>query len=138
METTAPASKTLTCIVVTPEKAVLEESADFIALPLFDGELGVMPLRAPLIGRLGFGELRLVKGGQTTRFFIDGGFAQVRDNVVSVLTSRAIRQEELNPNEAERALADAYKIATSVEAIDEQLKVQERARAQLRIAKKAN
>ena len=31
---------------------------DFVALPLFDGELGVMPGRAPLIGRLGFGELR--------------------------------------------------------------------------------
>ena len=46
----------LKCIVVTPESMVLDQAADFVALPLFDGELGIAPLHTPLIGRLGFGE----------------------------------------------------------------------------------
>jgi F-type H+-transporting ATPase subunit epsilon len=46
-----PDSHTLQCVVVTPERAVLDEPADFVALPMYDGELGVLPGRAPLIGR---------------------------------------------------------------------------------------
>ena len=80
----------LQLIVVTPESTVLDEQADFVALPLYDGEIGIAPGRAPLIGRLGYGELRVVVGGQTTRYYVDGGFVQVADNVVSVLTNRAL------------------------------------------------
>src|SRR5690348_13304824 len=75
----------LQCVVVTPERKVLDELDDFVALPLYDGELGVLPGRAPLIGRLGFGELRVRSGARMDRYFIDGGFAQVRDDVVTVL-----------------------------------------------------
>ena len=70
----------LQCVVVTPEKAVLDEAADFVAVPMFDGELGVLPGRAPLIGRLGYGELRIRRGMDVRRFFVDGGFVQVRAN----------------------------------------------------------
>ncbi len=66
----------LSCIVVTPEKTALEESTEFVALPLYDGEIGFMPGRAPMIGRLGYGELRFTDGGQSTRYYVDGGFVQ--------------------------------------------------------------
>jgi len=88
---------TLKCTIVTPERAVLDEAVDFVAVPMYDGELGVLPGRAPLIGRLGFGELRARRGATTRRYFIDGGFVQVRDNVVSVLTSQAVPAEEITP-----------------------------------------
>jgi F-type H+-transporting ATPase subunit epsilon len=78
----------LKCVIVTPEKAVLDEAADFVVLPLLDGELGVLPSRAPMIGRIGKGELRITQGGQVKKYQIEGGFAQVRANVVTVLTSR--------------------------------------------------
>src|SRR5580692_584387 len=80
----------LRCVVVTPERTVLDQLAEFVALPLFDGELGVLPGHSPLIGRLGYGGLRTRKGSETHHYFVDGGFAQVRDNVVTVLTNRAI------------------------------------------------
>ena len=73
--------------IVTPERAILDEPADFVALPMFDGEVGILPGRAALIGRLGIGELRVRRGTETKRLFVDGGFAQVRDNVVTVLTA---------------------------------------------------
>jgi F-type H+-transporting ATPase subunit epsilon len=89
------AGAALRCVVVTPERAVLDEPSDFVALPLYDGELGILPGRLPLIGRLGFGEMRLVRGQQTQRYYVDGGFAQVRDNVVTVLTARAVAATEI-------------------------------------------
>ena len=79
-------NRPLQCVVVTPERALLDEQADFVALPMYDGELGVLPGRSPLIGRLGYGELRIRRGQETRRFFVDGGFAQVRANTVTVLT----------------------------------------------------
>ena len=128
--------KTVQCVVVTPERAVLDQAADFVALTMLDGELGVLPGRAPLIGRLGFGELRTVVGRTIHRYYIDGGFAQIRDNVVTVLTSRALPAEEIKLASAEEALKSAQGLALTPEAQDAQLKAQERARAQIRIAHK--
>ncbi len=126
----------LRCVVVTPERAVLDEPVEFVALPMYDGELGVLPGRAPLIGRLGYGELRTRRGNEVKRFYIDGGFAQVRANVVTVLTPRALTAEEIVPDAVSRALQEALVPGKSVEQQDAQLKAQERARAQLRIARR--
>jgi F-type H+-transporting ATPase subunit epsilon len=132
-----PDSHTLQCVVVTPERAVLDEPADFVALPMYDGELGILPGRAPLIGRLGLGELRLRRGTEVRRFFIEGGFTQVRANVVTVLTQVAQRAEDINPSTAAQALAQAQAPTATPEARAAQDKAQERARAQIRVAEHA-
>ena len=80
----------LTCTVVTPEQTALETKADFVALPLFDGEIGIAANHSPLIGRLGYGEMRIRTAGQVSHYYVDGGFVQVADNVVSDLTTRAV------------------------------------------------
>jgi F-type H+-transporting ATPase subunit epsilon len=130
-----PTGKSVQCVIVTPERAVLDEPVDFVALTMFDGELGVLPGRAPLIGRLGYGELRTTRRGQDTRrFFVDGGFAQVRANVVTVLTPKAIRAEEIDTAAATQALEAAKAPAHSPEDQATRQKDQERARAQLRVA----
>lgn len=130
----ANTTKSLHCIVVTPEKAVLDEQADFVALPMIDGELGVLPGRAPLIGQLGYGEVRLVKGNQTKRYFADGGFAQVRADVVTVLTPHALAAEEIKAEAAQQALEAARAPALTPADQEQKYKAQQRARAQLRIA----
>jgi F-type H+-transporting ATPase subunit epsilon len=129
------APRELHCVVVTPERALVDEAADFVALPLYDGELGVLPGRAPLVGRLGYGELRLRRGGQTQRFFVDGGFVQVRANTVTVLTARALRAEEIDPAAVNQALQAALAPAATARGQEAQLRAQERARAQLRVAR---
>src|SRR6476659_5975431 len=98
---------TLQCIVVTPETTVLDTPADFVALPLFDGEAGIAPGRAPLIGRLGYGELRVRSNGNTRQYYVDGGFVQVADNLVSVLTNRAIPAEKVDSAAASEQLSAA-------------------------------
>lgn len=128
--------RTLQCVVVTPERALLDETVDFVALPMYDGELGVLPGRAALIGRLGPGELRIRHGDSTQRFFVDGGFAQVRGDVVTVLTPRALKAEEIDTGAVGAALEAARGVAATPQAQAAQLKAQQRARAQLRIVER--
>jgi F-type H+-transporting ATPase subunit epsilon len=130
-----PQGNRLECVVVTPERTLFDALVEFVALPLYDGELGVLPGRSPLIGRLGYGELRTRDAGQTRRYFVDGGFAQVRDNVVTVLTNRAIPAEKIDPAAAARDLAAAQaRVANSEHDQAEKAKAVARARAQIRLA----
>ena len=126
---------TLKCVVVTPEKAMLDEPADFVVVPMFDGELGVAPDRLPLIGRLGFGELRITQGNQTKHLYVDGGFVQIRNNVVTVLTSKALAVKDIKVGDAQEVLKST-KIETTPEGAEAQNKAQQRARVQLRLAQK--
>lgn len=89
--------KALHVVVTTPESTLLDQVCDFVVLPLYDGEIGIAPLHAPLIGRLGFGEMRIKQGEKTTRFYVEGGFVEVVDNVVAVLTNFAAAGMELDP-----------------------------------------
>jgi F-type H+-transporting ATPase subunit epsilon len=127
--------KKLQCVVVTPEKTLFDDVVDFVSLPLFDGELGVMPGRAPLIGRLGFGELRTKESAQVRRYFVDGGFAQVRNNVVTVLTNRAIPAGQIDVPAATRDLENLDKatVVTDSEFVEHQ-KAVARARGMIRVA----
>jgi F-type H+-transporting ATPase subunit epsilon len=95
------------CVVVTPERAVFEGIGEMVILPMYDGELGVLPGRAPLIGRLGAGELRIKAAAGTTRFFVEPGFVQVRENVVTVLTARAQKATDVTAAVVEKATTDA-------------------------------
>jgi len=134
MSTETPTSA-LRCVVVTPEETVLECEADFVVLPLFDGEVGIAPLHSPMIGRLGFGELRIRSGSETTRYYVDGGFVQVADNLVSVLTNRAIKSEDVDSKAAQEQLENSLKTkAAGQEQLAIRDRAQSQARAQLRIA----
>jgi F-type H+-transporting ATPase subunit epsilon len=128
----------LTCTVVTPEQTALETQADFVALPLFDGEIGILPNHSPLIGRLGYGEMRIKSGGQTQVFYVDGGFVQVADNVVAVLTNRAVPAAKLDPAAAEAQLQSAnQRLPNSRELFDIRDRQIAQARAQIRTARRA-
>lgn len=106
---------TLRCVVVTPEKTELNREADYISLPMDDGELGVLKGRAPMIGRLGFGTLRLQTAAGPERYYVDGGFAQVEDNVVNILTGKLIPVDLLD-GEKSRAELDAARAMPSSKA----------------------
>jgi F-type H+-transporting ATPase subunit epsilon len=127
----------LTCVIVTPEHTAFDEAVDFVAVPLYDGELGILPGRAPLIGRLGYGELRIRQGGRTLHYYIDGGFVQVADNVVSILTNRAVLAERINAEAASEQLESAvHRHATTDDQQLERDRHIAQARAQLRLAGK--
>jgi F-type H+-transporting ATPase subunit epsilon len=123
--------------VVTPEATALETAAAFVAVPLFDGELGVAVGHSPMIGRLGYGELRVGQGADAKRYYVDGGFVQVADNTVTVLTNRAIDADQLDAATATSDLEAARaRTANSPELLEIRDRETARARAQLRLAKR--
>lgn len=128
----------ITCTVVTPEATALEEKADFVALPLYDGEIGIGANHSPLIGRLGFGEMRLKVGGKVSRYYLDGGFVQVAGNSVTVLTNRAAPADQVDADQAKEQLSSALKRQAhtpELRAVRDGLVDQ--ARAQLRVAQRS-
>jgi F-type H+-transporting ATPase subunit epsilon len=98
---------TFHCSVITPERAVLEADATFVALPAHDGELGILRNRAPLLYKLGTGELRVETSEGRHLLFVDGGFAQMVENRLILLTEQAKRLEEIDAAGVERAFTEA-------------------------------
>jgi F-type H+-transporting ATPase subunit epsilon len=127
----------LRCAIITPEQTVVDASTDFVALPLYDGELGVAPGHAPMIGRLGYGELRIGRDSSAQRYYIEGGFVQVADDVVSVLTNRAAPAAKLDQGTIEESLRAAVSTkAAGDDQIDRRDRNVAQSRAQLRVAKR--
>jgi len=85
----AASSRHLRVVVISPERTVFEGEADSVIAPAWDGELGILRGHAPLMALLGEGDLRVRRGDTTERFHVAGGFLQVVDNVVTVLSERA-------------------------------------------------
>lgn len=76
--------------VISPERVLFEGAATEVVAPAFDGEVGILPMHAPLMTLLGSGELRIsISGSDQKRFKVSGGFLQVVDNTVRVVTERA-------------------------------------------------
>ena len=129
----------INCVVVTPEATVLETKAQFIALPLFDGELGIAPNRSPMIGRLGYGELRLQTESGTEYYYIDGGFVQVADNVVTLLTNRTLKPSEIERDAVETQLAEAKKMSVATDdGLQQREKLVAQAQGQKRVAQRGS
>ena len=101
--------------IVTPERLVYQDEVDSVNVPGVEGELGILPHHAPLVSTLGYGELRIRKGGAEESFAIVGGFVQVRPDKVVVMAETADLASEIDleraqeaRREAERALETGY------------------------------
>ena len=75
--------------VISPERTLFEGDVPSLVAPAFDGEVGILPQHAPMMTLLGSGELRLGPGGSVGRFKVEGGFLQVVENQVRIVTEQA-------------------------------------------------
>ena len=89
--------------VVTPDKQVVSESVDYVSCPGVDGEFGVLKSHVALLSALKIGVLRFDKEGKQDFVFISGGFADVNDNVVTVLAESAELAKDIDKARAEEA-----------------------------------
>lgn len=124
------------CVVVTPEKTELDTTCDSMVVPMFDGELGIQFGRAPMVGRLGFGIMRIKSNSSVSEWFVDGGFVQVTREGVYVLTDRLLKRDQIDGKQAQ---ADLDKALALVSNSPESAALKERtltqARAKIRLAK---
>lgn len=133
-----PADRTFRCQVVTPERVVVDKTATFVALPAFDGELGVLAGRAPLITRLGSGELRVESPEGDEAWFVSGGFAQMSGENLTLLTEEARSPQTLDRPAAQAELAQALgRRPVDETAFAAKERAVERARAKGRLAARA-
>lgn len=127
----------LQLVIVTPETTTFDQAVDAVTLPLIDGEAGILPGHAPMIGRMGPGELRTKSGSTESRFYVDGGFVQVEKNVVSVLTGRSMPADQIDVVAAREALEAAEKEPSdNLQLAELKQKSIAQARAQIRMAEK--
>ncbi|QDU78739.1 ATP synthase epsilon chain, sodium ion specific [Polystyrenella longa] len=124
------ATNEIRLVLVTPEKTLLDAPVSSLRFPLIDGQIGILPGRAPMVGRLGYGELSFhSETGVETVYYIDGGFVQVKGSEVSILTSRAIKPENIDAAAAEADFQEARdRKATGDVEIKARYEDQERAR----------
>ncbi|UCH87560.1 MAG: F0F1 ATP synthase subunit epsilon [Dehalococcoidia bacterium] len=103
--------------IVTAERVVFsEEDVDRLIVPGIEGELGVLPLHAPLLTSIQPGVLRVVKGEEETTMAITGGFIEVRENRITILADAAERGEEIDVARVEEARRRAEERLASREA----------------------
>lgn len=74
--------------IVTPEKLVVSQAAEYAEIPGKDGYLGVLPDHAALLSELGEGELSYTLSGKKETCKVSGGYVEIRDNHVRVLADK--------------------------------------------------
>lgn len=123
------------CTIVTPEAQVFEADVDYVNMPAHDGQIGLAPQRAPLLVKLGDGPLRIDQSGKTDWFFVAGGFAQMNDNNLTLLTDKATPASDLDFDEAKAMLAESNaRVAVTDEEVDARDRTQNQARQMMAIA----
>jgi F-type H+-transporting ATPase subunit epsilon len=103
---------------VTPERALAHEDVDELQLPGEEGYFGVLPGHAPLLAALRTGEMWYRKGGEVHYAFIDGGFAEVLPDRVSIMAQVAERAEDIDLQRAEAAKLRAENVLSKPSAAD--------------------
>src|SRR5258708_26196655 len=86
--------------VVTPERRLLSEQVNSVTVPGRGGELGILPVHAPLISDLQTGVLSYNEAGTTFPLHVSGGFVEVNDDKVSVLAQITERSNEIDSSRA--------------------------------------
>ena len=99
-------ARTLLAEVVTPDGILYANEVEMVVVTTTAGELGILPMHAPLITTLAPGEARLKFGpnpGDWEWFAIGGGFLQVREDRAVIISKRAIAVSGIDAARAEAA-----------------------------------
>jgi len=94
--------------LVTPDRLLLDATAESVELPSSAGYLEALYGAEPLLSELGAGEVRLHGGTSGDRkFFVAWGFVEVLPERVTILAETAVLPSEIDANEAQQELAEA-------------------------------
>ncbi|MBI1336299.1 MAG: hypothetical protein GC164_04985 [Phycisphaera sp.] len=119
------------CTIVTPEAQVFDGEVVYASIPAWDGQVGLAHLRSAMLVKLGDGPLRLdLPKGEKSYFFIAGGFAQMKDDKLTLVANEATAATDLKRDEAVAMLKAAEaRRAVGDDQIEARQHEQDRARA---------
>jgi F-type H+-transporting ATPase subunit epsilon len=94
--------------VVTPDRSVVSDEAQIVVAPGAYGEFGVLPGHTTFLTTLQLGMIRYKdQGGSERIVFVNGGFAEVKLNTVTVLAESAERRRDIDVERAKAAVKRA-------------------------------
>lgn len=140
------ADKSFAIRLVTPQGKLLDGQATYASVPAHDGLIGFEAGRAPIVFKLGLGEMTVTfandakgVGGGSRNYLVEDGFAQMVGNKLTVLTTRAIPASDLVEADASKELAEAEKKSSpNLAQMDRISRDRDRARLKLRLARNAS
>ena len=97
----------LTLELVTPERVAFGGAVESVVLPAWEGEMGILPGHMDFLVQLQAGEVRFVEGGESKHFAVSGGFAEIKDDKVSLFAETAEMAENIDAERARQALERA-------------------------------
>jgi F-type H+-transporting ATPase subunit epsilon len=111
MAETTSNSGLLTVRLVTPDRVLLDATAEAVELPAMSGYLEALYGAAPLLAELGAGEVRLHGGSSgDQKFFVAWGFVEVLPDLVTILAETALHPNEIDVSEAQKDLQEGEKL----------------------------
>jgi F-type H+-transporting ATPase subunit epsilon len=106
-----PQSGLLAVRLVTPDRILLDATAEAVELPSMSGYLEALYGAAPLLAELGAGEVRLHGGSSgDQKFFVAWGFVEVLPERVTILAETALHPDEIDRAEAQQELQEGEKL----------------------------
>ncbi|HEY8675058.1 MAG TPA: F0F1 ATP synthase subunit epsilon [Candidatus Dormibacteraeota bacterium] len=120
--------------LVTAERRVLSQEADFVVAPGIEGDLGVLPRHIPLLTPLRTGEIMVRNEGREEFFFVSGGFLEVLPDKVVILADVAERAEDIDEARAQEARKSAQEALAQDEGDADAAAQLERAIFRIRVA----
>jgi F-type H+-transporting ATPase subunit epsilon len=97
-------ARTLLCEIVTPERILYTNEVEMVVAPTLEGEVGILPLHAPMVAALKAGEVRAKYDTDKTEWFaISGGYLQVHEDKVVILADDAVASSQIDVERARQA-----------------------------------
>jgi F-type H+-transporting ATPase subunit epsilon len=97
----------LSFALVSPERELFNGDVDHVVVPGAEGEFGVLPNHAPAMSVIKPGALRVINDGAERRIFVNGGFADVTPEGLTVLAEEAVDLDDIEPATLELDLKNA-------------------------------
>jgi len=110
---------------VSPEKLLLSGEASEVQVPGMDGEFVVMAHHAPVISTIkpGLVDVKMASG-ETSKYFVRGGFADVSEAGLTLLAEYAVNLDELDMTEVEQHIKDLEEDVADADTDDKRNKAQ--------------
>ncbi|MQF64962.1 F0F1 ATP synthase subunit epsilon [SAR202 cluster bacterium AC-409-J13_OGT_754m] len=121
--------------IITAERVVYSDSVEAVVAPGIEGELGILPHHSALMTNLKAGPLMIRKDGEESFFAVTGGFLEVMDNRVTILSDAAEHSQEIDESRAQLAMERASERLENREGnLDLERALAQLKRAQIRVA----
>lgn len=108
--------------LVSPERLLVSIDADEVILPGSEGQMGILAGHAPVVSTLNPGVISVVAGSTKRRMYVNGGFAEVQPDQVTVLAEVAHEVEQMSPSEIAAELERAKETLAAATGDDETIR----------------